>query len=134
MSTDQQPLYLAPRDLVSGNVIAVPTLRDKDGNPTVYTNKALIFAETEHEDDNALKPIAKLYFEDGSIVTDVYPEIPKWNVLDPGVPFQSIYSDPKKSDGQLVGYRRVDGKGADIPDPKKGKGGPGGSHSGGNGA
>jgi hypothetical protein len=123
-----QPLLVTSANLVSGNVVSVPTTRDQHGNPTAYEAKALLFAEHEYEDDQAHKPIGKLYFDDGSIVTDPYPEIPKWNVLENGIPFEAIYSDPKKSDGQLVGYRRGDGHGSDIPDPKKPKrndGGPG---------
>lgn len=116
-----QPVMVGPRDLRSGNVVAVPSQRDEHGNPTAYDMKAVVFVEDDYEDNQANKPMSVLYFEDGTEFTDHYPEIPKWNVVDPGVPFEAIYSDAKKGDGQLQAYRRSDGHGADVPVPDRKK-------------
>jgi hypothetical protein len=115
------PALVTPRSLTSGNVVSVPDQRDEHGNPTSYASKALMFVDDEYEDEQAHKPYSVLYFEDGTTFTDWYPEIPKWNVLDPGVPFEAVYDKIKGdgSGGQLKAYRRTDGHGADVPLPER---------------
>lgn len=130
-----QPMLVTPRSLVSGNVVSVPTERDEHGNPTAYAPKAVVFVEDDWEDDDANKPFSVMYFDDGTEHHDMFPEIPKWNVLEPGVPFEAVYDDAKKG-GQLRAFRSTSGRGGDIPVPDRKKpggrsGGPGRGGSGG---
>ncbi len=109
--TDKRPVTMGA--LVSGNVISIPRQRDKDGNPIKWEPGAVIYTETRYRDNNAHDTYGVIVLEGGEELEDPYPEIPKWNVIDNGVPFEAIYDD-KPNAHERVKYRRK----VNTDDPK----------------